>query len=82
VAAQVAVDQDGTAVQKHSMQAEMEQSGKDIQAVMVYTITAHQQAHITVVVAVEVLVPMDITDILDTTKPAEAKASLLISADL
>ena len=55
---------------------------KDTPADMVYTITELQQAHTMVVVVEEVLALMDIIDILDTIKLAEAKASRLISAEL
>jgi hypothetical protein len=79
---QAVVGQDGMVVQKHSTQAELVQPDKDIPVDLVYTITELQQVHTTVVVVAEVLALMDIIDILDTIKPAEAKASLLISAEL
>jgi hypothetical protein len=78
----VAVDQAGTVGQKRGTLELQEQQEKDIREDSEYTITAHQQVHTMVVVVAEVLALMDIIDILDTIKPAGAKASLLISAEL
>jgi hypothetical protein len=82
VADRVVVDQAGMVVRKRGTLELQEQQEKAIQADLEYTITAHQQVHTTVVVVAEVLALMDIIDILDTIKPAEAKESQLISAEL